>query len=172
MKKFLLLAASASSLFISSLQGAIFQDNATSTAQNKAAPGQTGTPGQASSQGQTAAPSPDMTQSAAVAQSWLQGVDNGDYENSWDQLGAQAQNLIKRNEWKQVLDVMRKPLGSVINRSVVNQSPAQNPQGLEPGDYMVLFYKTQFQNKPSAYELVTMHKSDDGKWKVLTYQVQ
>lgn len=169
MKKFLLSTA-LTVFIISSLQGALYdQNSAVSTDQPASAA--TSSPAQAT-QEPAAATTPDMTTSAAQALSWLKGVDNGHYEESWDQLGGQAQNVIKKNEWKQVLDAVRKPLGTVVHRDLLNQSPAKNPQGLEPGDYMVLFYKTQFENKPSTYELVTMHKTDDGQWKVLTYQIQ
>lgn len=116
--------------------------------------------------------SPDLTLSAAEAKSWLSLIDTSKYEESWEKGAKQFENVITKQEWKDVMNAVRKPLGSVVHRELIDQRPALNPKGLVPGDYMVIFYKTQFQNKPSAYELMTLQKENDKNWRVLTYQVQ
>lgn len=168
MKKFTLLFIALASFSIPNLNGALFDSAGTQT---QTQPNQTAQQAQTTSTDQAAA-NPDLTVSAAVAQSWLKGVDNEKYEQSWDQEAKQAQNVIKKEEWKQVLDAVRKPLGSVVDRKLLDQRTAKDPKGLVPGDYMVLFYKTKFQNKDSSYELITLQKEADGQWRVLTYQVQ
>lgn len=114
----------------------------------------------------------DLTQSVLVAQEWLALLDKGNYEQSWDKGAKLFQQTITRDEWKKVMDAVRKPLGNLSNRNVLDQRTASNPKGLPEGDYMVLFYNSSFQNKSSAYELITMMKESDGQWRVLTYQVQ
>lgn len=113
----------------------------------------------------------DLTASALAAQNWLKLVDDGQYDESWSQGSSIFQLTIQQDEWKQILDAMRKPLGSVISRKVVDQRTATNPKGLPAGDYMVMVYDTSFSGKSSAHELVTLVKGDDGQWRVLTYQV-
>jgi uncharacterized cupin superfamily protein len=46
-----------------------------------------------------------------------------------------------------------------------------NPHGLPRGAYMVVEYNTSFENAPASGELLTLRQGTDGKWRVLTYQV-
>jgi hypothetical protein len=112
----------------------------------------------------------NMQLSAEAANRWLALVDQGKYGESWDTASNIMRFTIKRDEWIKAQEKLRGPLGNVISRTIVEQSPAKDPKGLPAGDYMVLAYKTKFTNRPSAYELVTMVLSTDGLWKVLTYQ--
>lgn len=108
--------------------------------------------------------------SAEAAKSWLAIVDKGDYGQSWNQASALMKLTIQKDEWVTVMNTMRKPLGKVTSREVVDQRTAKNPHGLPAGDYMVLFYKTAFSQRTNASELVTLHL-EDGAWQVMTYQV-
>lgn len=108
--------------------------------------------------------------SAIASQSWLELVDKGQYAESWEKSSALMKKTVTKDEWVQILTTVRKPLGSVSSRQVVDQRKAQNPHGLPAGDYIVMFYKTVFSAKPTANELVTLYL-DNGQWNVLTYQV-
>ena len=138
MKKFLLSTA-LTVFIISSLQGALYdQNSAVSTDQPASAA--TSSPAQAT-QEPAAATTPDMTTSAAQALSWLKGVDNGHYEESWDQLGGQAQNVIKKNEWKQVLDAVRKPWELWCTAISLIKAPQKILKGLNQGITWSCFIK-------------------------------
>jgi hypothetical protein len=115
---------------------------------------------------------PNLEQSATATQTWLSLIDTGNYGQAWDSSSKLFQQTINKPQWQQLMDSSRKPLGSIRNRTVLDQRTASNPRGLPAGDYMVMFYNTAFANKPSAYELVTLMKEPDGKWRILTYQVQ
>jgi len=78
---------------------------------------------------------------------------------------------IGKEEWIELEQATRKPLGKVISRDVVDERIAKNPKGLPVGNYMVLFYNTSFTNRKDAHELVTLMQESDGKWRVLTYHV-
>ncbi len=107
--------------------------------------------------------------SAQAADQWLRLMDEGKYGDSWDAASNIFRFTIKRDEWIKAQEKLRQPLGQVISRKLVEQRVAKDPKGLPQGDYMVLYYKTQFANRPNASELITMVLSTDGKWKVLTY---
>lgn len=114
---------------------------------------------------------PNPLQASAIAsQSWLNLLDKGNYAGSWDQASSIMKHTIPKEEWQHILEKVRKPLGHMNSRQVLDQRTAKNPQGLPPGDYMVMFYKTSFEKKAMAYELVTLYL-EDGEWRVLTYQV-
>jgi hypothetical protein len=118
----------------------------------------------------SASDNPQLQASAMATQSWLKFVDQGKYGESWDEASALMKLTIKKDEWMTLLNQIRKPAGSLVNRQMLDQRVAKNPHGLPKGDYMVMFYKTDFSGKSGAYELVTLFL-EDGEWRVLTYQL-
>jgi Protein of unknown function (DUF4019) len=119
-------------------------------------------------QGQTAA---GMIESAQVAQDYVDGLDGEQYAQSWTKGDQIFQHTISKEEWTKALNLSRKPLGKVKSRKLKDQRPAWDPHGLPRGAYMVVEYDTSFENAPSSGELLTLRKGSDGKWRVLTYQV-
>lgn len=109
--------------------------------------------------------------SAAAAQDWLKTLDDGQYGAAWAESSAIFQATLQQNRWVSLQDQLRKPMGRVISREMIDQRIALDPKGLPAGQYMVLIYNTTFSNKPSAIELVTL-RMENGQWKVLTYQVK
>lgn len=112
----------------------------------------------------------NLQASAIAAKNWLGVVDNGRYDESWNEASALMKLTVSKDEWVRIMNKTRQPLGSVRSRDVVDQRTAFNPKGLPAGSYMVMVYKTSFANKASAYELVTLFQ-DSGQWRVLTYQI-
>lgn len=117
----------------------------------------------------TADEAKDLKDSLASAESWLKIVDSGNYGESWNTASNTFKFTIKKDEWIKAEEKLRQPLGRLISRKLVEQRPAKNPKGLPAGDYMVIYFKTSYTNRPEANELITLVKSDDGVWRVLTY---
>ena len=111
-----------------------------------------------------------LATAAIASQAWLDLVDNGRYDQSWDKASKLMKIAMPKEEWVEFLNLTRKPLGKHISRQVLDQRTAKNPHGLPQGDYMVMYYKTSFPNKPDVHELVTLFL-EEGEWRVLTYQV-
>lgn len=122
--------------------------------------------------GSQSSESANLTESVLAAQKWLSLLDKEKYSESWDTGSQLFQQTIPKEEWQKVMDAIRKPLGKVSSRDILDQRTANNPKGLPVGEYIVLFYNTSFAGKPAAHELVTLIKESNGQWKVLTYQVQ
>lgn len=112
----------------------------------------------------------NVQQASITSQAWLNEVDKGHYAQSWDMGSTVFKLTISKEEWIKALDAIRKPLGSLISREIVDERTAKDPHKLPKGDYVVMVYKTSFATKSSATEIVTLYK-EDGKWQVLTYQV-
>lgn len=110
-----------------------------------------------------------LKDSAAASLAWLALVDRNQYGESWDKSSTLTKLTVAKDEWVQILEKTRKPLGAVTSRQVVDQRTAIDPSGMPKGKYIVMFYKTVFAHK-TAYELVTLNQ-EDGHWSVLTYQV-
>lgn len=112
-----------------------------------------------------------MLETAQVAKEYVTAIDNGQYAQSWTKGDQLFQHTITQDEWTKALSSSRKGLGRVVSRQVLLQRPAWNPRGLPKGPYMVIEYETSFENAPNAKELLTLRRGTDGKWRVLTYQV-
>ncbi len=112
----------------------------------------------------------NMKLSQLAADRWLKATDAGNYAEAWELSSNIFRFTVTREQWIKAQEKLRRPLGAVISRQLMNQRPAKDPQHLPAGDYMVLFYKTVFQNRPGAKELITMVLSTDDQWKVLTYE--
>lgn len=134
--------------------------------QSSASPGTVQQPLDAQAQ---AALDKDLADTASVAAQWLKLIDDGKYGDSWDFGSKTFQFTIKRDEWVKAQEKLRQPLGKLSSRKLIEQRTAKNPKGLPAGDYMVLYYKSSFSNRPEANELVTMVRESDGNWRVLTY---
>lgn len=111
----------------------------------------------------------ELEASANAAKAWLASVDSNRYADSYDKMSSLSKFTVKKDEWIQIMEKTRRPFGSVTSREVQDQRTAIDPSGMPRGDYIVMFYKTKFSHQ-TGYELVTLYR-EDGKWTVLTYQV-
>ncbi|MBA3722066.1 MAG: DUF4019 domain-containing protein [Parachlamydiaceae bacterium] len=112
-----------------------------------------------------------MIEASRAAQEYVDLLDNGRYAESWTK-GAQVfEHKISQAEWVGALNMARARLGSVKSRTLKDEKPAFDPKGLPKGPYMVVEYNTSFEFAPNSGELLTLMRESDGRWKVLTYQV-
>lgn len=114
----------------------------------------------------------NMQASAKAAEAWLKYIDSGNYGQSWDNAALTMQFKIPKASWVGILDSTRRSYGKVIERKILEQRAAIDPQGLPKGNYMVIFYATNFSAQSNGNELVTLVQTDSGEWKVLTYLVK
>lgn len=112
-----------------------------------------------------------MIEGSNAAKEYVLLLDQGRYAESWSKGAKIFQGTISQNEWKTALNMARSRLGRATARSLKDQKPAWNPRGLPPGPYMVVEFNTSFEKAPHSGELLTLMREKDGKWKVLTYQV-
>jgi hypothetical protein len=112
-----------------------------------------------------------MIEAAQVAKDYVDTLDQEKYQESWGKGDALFQRTINQKEWTAALDLSRKSLGKVKSRTLKDEKPAIDPQGLPKGPYMVVEYSTSFEKAPNSGELLTLRRGNDGQWKVLTYQV-
>jgi hypothetical protein len=70
--------------------------------------------------GVTAMASDSEKESAAVsaAEKWLATVDAGEYAASWQEAAELFRNAVTKEEWEQLMQAGRKPLGKLISRTV------------------------------------------------------
>jgi len=119
----------------------------------------------------TPAPSGNDAQLRAaigVAQQWLGFVDQGQYAESWSATGSLFQSNMQQPQWVQTLTGARTPLGTVVSREVAGSEIRSSLPGAPAGQYALVSFATNFQNKPDIIETVTM-MDEGGTWKVVGY---
>jgi hypothetical protein len=112
-----------------------------------------------------------MIEASQVAKEYVDDLDKGRFAESWTKGDPIFQRTITQQEWVTALNLARKRLGKANSRTLKDQKPALDPHGLPAGPYMVIEYNTSFDHAATSGELLTLRLGPDGKWRILTYQV-
>jgi hypothetical protein len=107
-----------------------------------------------------------------AAQKWLALVDQGKYAESWRASSQLFREAITSKDWEQTLQRASGPLGKVLSRKVLSATHTTSVPGAPEGEYVVVQFETDFENKPKAVETVTPMLEKDGKWRVSGYYIQ
>ncbi|VBB46415.1 conserved exported hypothetical protein [uncultured Desulfatiglans sp.] len=107
----------------------------------------------------------------SAAEKWLSIIDAGGYSDSWNQASAYFRGAVTQQNWTALLEGVRKPLGKLVNRNILNAQESRSLPGAPDARYMVMFFKAAFAQKESAVETVTF-VLDDGKWKAAGYFIR
>jgi hypothetical protein len=104
-----------------------------------------------------------------LAQQWIALVDEGKYADSWAAAGKLFQANMPQAKWTQVLTGARQPFGKVVSREIAGREIKTDIPGAPPGQYALVGFSTNFEQKPDMTETVTMILEEDGQWKVVGY---
>jgi hypothetical protein len=66
----------------------------------------------------------------------------------------------------------RQPLGKVKSRQLMSRKYTKTLPGAPDGEYVVIQYKSSFENKKVAIETVTPMLDKDGNWRVSGYYIK
>jgi len=108
----------------------------------------------------------------AAAEGWLKIVDKEKYGDSWKEASAFFKGAVSQDQWKRTLEALRQPLGRIISRELISKQFTTHLPGAPDGEYVVIQFRTSFQNKKSSIETVTPMKDRDGRWRVAGYYFQ
>jgi ABC-type glycerol-3-phosphate transport system substrate-binding protein len=111
----------------------------------------------------------DAATEAALA--WLKLIDDGNYAESWEQSAASFKNATTAEKWAAMVKPIQSPLGKVQSREVANRDYMTSLPNAPKGEYVIIQFKTNFENKKGAVETVTP-MLEDGKWKVSGYFIK
>jgi hypothetical protein len=107
-----------------------------------------------------------------AAKSWLLLVDEAKYSESWSQAAEYFRKNVSREQWMTALNGVRKPLGKMISRKVLNSTYTTQVPGAPDGQYVVIQFETSFENKQNAVETVTPMMDTDDLWRVSGYYIK
>lgn len=108
----------------------------------------------------------------STAKDWLKLVDDGKYDESWENASDFLKKAVTKEKLSESLKAAREPFGKVIKRSVKSSQYATSLPGAPDGEYVVIQFNTQFENKKEAIETITPMKEKDGSWKVSGYYIK
>ena len=111
-------------------------------------------------------------QAVESAEAWLKLVDQGKYGDAWDSAAEYLKNAVSKEDFAKSLAAARKPLGSVKSRELKSKQYATSLPGAPDGEYVVIQFKTAFENKKSAVETITPMLDKDKKWRVSGYFIK
>ena len=111
-------------------------------------------------------------QAVAAAKAWLGLVDAKQYKESWVEAAPFFKESAKEEGWVKMVSSVRDPLGDVKSRELIGAQYTKTLPGAPAGEYVVMQFKTAFQNKPEAVETVTPMKDDKGAWRVSGYFIK
>ena len=113
-------------------------------------------------------------ESAAVSavESFLQLVDSGQYPESWDAASTVFKTKTSKQKWDKQLKGVRPFFGNVIKRTIKEPKYTTTLSGAPDGEYFIIQFLTEFENKKSALETVMPMLEKDGKWRVSGYYIQ
>ena len=107
-----------------------------------------------------------------AAGKWLALVDAGEYDTAWERAASLFKMQVSRGQWRAAAAAARKPLGSMSGRRLITANYVTSLPGAPDGEYVVLQYRSEFENKKSAIETVTPMLDRDGSWRVSGYYVR
>lgn len=113
-----------------------------------------------------------VPKATSAAKTWLALTDSGKYGASWDTAATMFQAAVTKESWEKALNTVRAPLGAVRSRKFRSATFTHELPGAPKGDYVVIEYDTDFENKPGAVETITPMLEKDGTWKVSGYYIR
>ncbi len=120
----------------------------------------------------TAGDEEDVSQAVAAAQSWLPIIDAGRFGESWDLASINFQKGITKPAWIQAVGNVRKPIGTLKSRIVMQGVDAPRVAKLPEGTAVIIQFATVFDKLAPAIETVTPFREPDGTWKVAGYFIK
>jgi hypothetical protein len=116
--------------------------------------------------------SQSVAQARMASSAWLALVDAGKYSDSWAQAAGLFKSAVNEPSWTTAVQRARAPLGALKSRVIQSSTFTHTLPGAPDGDYVVIKYATQFENKAGAVETVTPLREKDGSWHVSGYFVK
>lgn len=106
-----------------------------------------------------------------AADEWLALVDAGDFKTSWQRSASLFRDAVSASEWEASVTAARRPFGKFVSRGVISAQFRSTLPGAPDGEYVVIQYRSVFENKQAAVETVTPMR-EDGAWKVSGYYIK
>lgn len=113
-----------------------------------------------------------ITAATAAAEKWLAVVDQGRYEDTWDEGSSSFKLVMSKEKWAEVLRVSLEPLGKITARKLSAKQYTTTVPEMPEGEYVLLEYAATCENSTEKQEVLTVQKEADGTWRVASYYIK
>ena len=107
----------------------------------------------------------------AAGEKWLGLLDRGEYGKAWDECAKLFRQRVTREQWTDSLPSTRAPFGAVKSRKVELAAYKTSLAGAPDGQYVTVRYRTNFEKKEDAEELITL-AFEDSVWRPTGYSIR
>ncbi|MEO8485463.1 MAG: DUF4019 domain-containing protein [Betaproteobacteria bacterium] len=114
---------------------------------------------------------PRASDAQAAARAWLAVADKLDAGTSYQAAGPKFRTALTPERWRDAVRLVRFPLGSLVQRSVLGTQFATKLKDQPDGDYVLIAFRTSWTNKTIGRELVSLERVG-GRWLVVGYVIQ
>jgi hypothetical protein len=120
---------------------------------------------------------PDAEKAAvSAALDWLELLDTGMYDDSWEVTAEHFKKTGSKEEWKMMLDAVRKPRGKLISRKVQTTKYKTRMPDAPIGEFVIVTFDVKFdtddENEPVAVESVVTVWDKENRWRVIGYTLE
>jgi hypothetical protein len=112
------------------------------------------------------------TEAAKVGATWVDQMDAGKLAEGWDGGAAVLQDSKPKDAFVEAIGTARTPHGAMKTRTLARIEYTKVLPGAPDGEYVLIEYKTAFENKEDGIETVITTVDWDGTWKVAGYDVR
>ncbi len=114
----------------------------------------------------------DIEAAAEAALSWLELVDDGDYEASWEAAAEALKSQVTLEQWNAAIGDARSQVDPLGERTRTDARYTTELPGAPAGEYVVFQFRTEASGDRTVGETVVPMKQEDGSWEVSGYFVQ
>jgi len=114
----------------------------------------------------------EVAKAQREAAAWLALTDDGQYSESWEAAASLFKAAVTKADWEKAVKSARSPLGALKSRRLKSATFARSLPGAPDGEYVVIQFDAQFENKAAAIETVTPMREKDGSWRVSGYYIK
>jgi hypothetical protein len=107
-----------------------------------------------------------------AAKDWLELIDGKNYAESYDEAASFFRAMVDKKDWIKTLRNLRSMLGEAVSRKLISAKRANKMAGAPDGEYVIITYKTKFDKKADAREVIVPMLDKDGKWRISGYHIQ
>lgn len=107
----------------------------------------------------------------SAAQTWLVLQDRGNYSAAWKEASGHFRGTVTERNWLAAMEKVRKPLGKLVSRTLAKSEVSRKHPGAPEG-YVVVWFRTSFERKKTASEIVAFTLDNDGKWRAAGYLIK
>lgn len=120
---------------------------------------------------QYAVSSPEEQHIADAALRWLAVLDEGQFEQSWENTDAVVKGQVTAQQWAAAVRAGREPMGAFKSRKVTGIQTLSSVPGLPDGEYAIVTFSSRFANKAGGTETASLSKSS-GQWRLIGYFIR